>query len=91
MFTCGGIIINKDYDEKKLYVNDSNNFILNKEEPLEIDIPNLTRKEASYLNQILNIEEKEKEIVEGKIIKATDIEKYKKIYKYMPNYYDVRL
>ena len=89
MFTCGGIIINKDYDEKQLYVNDSN--YLNKEDPLEIDIPNLTRKEALYLNQILNIEEKEKEIVEGKIIKATDIEKYKKFYKYMPNYYDVRL
>ena len=89
MFTCGGIIINKDYDEKQLYVNDSD--YLNKEDPLEIDIPNLTRKEALYLNQILNIEEKEKEIVEGKIIKATDIEKYKKFYKYMPNYYDVRL
>ena len=89
MFTCGGIIINKDYDEKQLYVNDSN--YLNKEDPLEIDIPNLTRKEALYLNQILNIEEKEKEIVEGKIIKETDIEKYKKFYKYMQNYYDVRL
>ena len=86
---CGGIIINKDYDEKQLYVNDSN--YLNKEDPLEIDIPNLTRKEALYLNQILNIEEKEKEIVKGKIIKETDIEKYKKFYKYMPNYYDVRL
>ena len=47
---------------------------------------NVILKDASF-----HIEEKEKEIVEGKIIKATDIEKYKKFYKYMPNYYDVRL
>jgi len=89
MFTCGGVVINKDYEEKQLHVNDFG--YLNKETPFEISIPNITRKEALYLNQILNIEEKEREIIEGKIVKTTDIEKYKKFYKYMPNYYDVRL
>lgn len=89
MFTCGGVIINKDYDDNRLYVNDFD--YLNEEMPFEIDIPNITRKEALYLNQVLNIEDKEKEIVDGKIIKANDIAKYKKFYKYMPNYYDVRL
>lgn len=89
MFTCGGIIINKDFDENQLYVNDFN--YLNTDTPFEIDIPNITRKEALYLNQILNIEEKEKNIVEKKIMNAADIVKYKKCYKYMPNYYDVRL
>ena len=76
MFTCGGIILNNDFDDSQLYV--SNFDYLNKENPFEIDIPNITRKEAIYLNQILNIE-------------AADIDKYKKFYKYMPNYYDVRL
>ena len=89
MFTCGGIIINKDYDEKQLHVSDFG--YLDKETSFEIDIPNITRKEALYLNQILNVEDKEKEVVEKRIIKAKDIDKYKKFYKYMPNYYDVRL
>lgn len=89
MFTCGGIIINQDYDETQLYVNDFD--YLNKETPFEIDIPNLTRQEALYLNQILNIKEKEEDIVGRNILKAKDIEKYKKFYKYMPNFYDVRL
>ena len=89
MFTCGGVVINSDYDENMLYVNDFT--YLNKEIPFEIDIPNITRKEALYLNQILNIGDKEKEIIEGKIVKQTDVDKYKKFYKYMPNYYDVRI
>lgn len=89
MFTCGGIILNNDFDDSQLYV--SNFDYLNKENPFEIDIPNITRKEAIYLNQILNIEEAEQDIVKRRIIKAADIDKYKKFYKYMPNYYDVRL
>ena len=89
MFTCGGVVINNNYDEKLLHVNDFG--YLDKDTPFEINIPNITRKEALYLNQILNIEEKEEEIVKGKIVKTADIENYKKFYKYMPNYYDVRL
>lgn len=89
MFTCGGVIVNKDFDNKLLFENGFND--LNKDFPLEIDIPNITHKEALYLNQILNIEEKEQEIINGKIINEDDVTKYKKFYKYLPNFYDVRL
>ena len=89
MFTCGGIIINNNYDENQLYVDDFGYF--NTEIPFEINVPNLTHKEAIYLNQILNIEGKEKDIVNRKIVKEKDIINYKIFYKYMPNFYDVRL
>lgn len=89
MVTCGGIIINKDYDENLICEEKFN--CLNEDVPFEIDIPNLTHKEVLYLNQILGIEEKENELIERGIISAKDIEKFKKFYKYMPNFYDVRL
>lgn len=89
MYTCGGIVLNNDYDEKQLFVNNFN--YLCDETPYEIDIPNITRKEALFLNQILNIVEKEKEAEDSKIFKPSDISRYKKFYKYMPNFYDVRL
>lgn len=89
MFTCGGIIVNNDFDDKQLYVNGFND--LNKDSPFEIDIPNITHKEALYLNQILNIKDKEQEIIDEKIINEEDVAKYKIFYKYMPNFYDVRL
>ena len=89
MFTCGGIIVNKDFDESQLYINNYN--YLNQATPFEIDIPNITHKEALYLNQILNIEEKEQDIIGRKIVKEKDVTKYKMFYKYMPNFYDVRL
>lgn len=89
MFTCGGIILNDNYNENQLFINNFD-FLYN-QIPYEIDIPNITYKEALYLNQILNIKEKEDEVADRNIIKKTDIEKYKKFYKYMPNFYDVRL
>lgn len=87
MFTCGGIIINNDFDEKQLFINNFD--YLNSETPLKIEVPNITHKEALYLNQILNIENEEKKFY--KVMKKKDIDKYKKFYKYMPNFYDVRL
>ena len=61
------------------------------ESPNEIDIPNLTFRETNYLNQILNIPDKEQELIDKAIVSQEDIKKYKRIYKYMPNFYDVRL
>ena len=59
--------------------------------PFEIDVPNITHKEALHLNKIINIEKEETDFIEQKIISPTDLEKYKRFYKYMPNFYDVRL
>lgn len=89
MFTFGGIILDNLFNEEKLYMNKLDH--LNGENPFEIDLPNITHKEALYLSQILDIDVKEKDIVKNKIIKEKDIMKFKKFYKYMPNFYDVRL
>ena len=59
--------------------------------PNKIKFPNLTYREASYLNQILDIEEREKDLTDKKILTLAEIEKYKRIYRFLPHFYDVRL
>lgn len=88
MFTFGGIILENGYNEDNLYLNGFD--FLNNENAFEIDIPNITHKEALYLNQIIDIEQAEKEFIDNKIINEKDLMKYKQFYKYMPNFYDVR-
>lgn len=89
MYTFGGVLLNKSYDETQLLANRS----LFKDADIlyEIAIPNLTRKETLYIDQILDITEKEKELVEEGIITMAELERYKYFYKYMPNFYDIRL
>ena len=89
MYTCGGIILDKSFDESKLNINDLN--FIKSEEVCEIKIPNITHKEASYLNQILNDIPQEQDLIDRNILKENDIKVYKKCYKFMPNFYDVRL
>ncbi len=89
MYTCGGIILDKSFDESKLNINDLN--FIKSEEVCEIKIPNITHKEASYLNQILNDISQEQDLIDRNILKENDIKVYKKCYKFMPNFYDVRL
>lgn len=89
MFTCGGVILNKEDLDLDLNLEDLE--YISTELPYEIDIPNLTYRETNYLNQVLGISEKEQELVDKEIILYEDIEKYKKIYKFIPNFYDVRL
>ena len=88
MFTYGGIILENGYNEDNLYLNGFD--FLNNENAFEIDIPNITHKEALYLNQIIDIAQAEKEFIDKKIINEKDLVKYKRFYKYMPNFYDVR-
>lgn len=89
MFTYGGIVLNSECDKHSLNI-DGFDFI-STVNSYEINIPNLTYREASYLNQILDIEEKEQELINRKILTATDVEKYKRIYRFLPHFYDVRL
>ena len=89
MYTYGGIILNNDFNDEAIKFNEFE--YLNNDIPFEIDIPNLTHKESLYLNQIINVKEEEQKFIEKGIVKNKDLLKYKKFYKYMPNYYDVRL
>lgn len=89
MFTYGGIVLNTDCNKEDLNI-DGFEFI-STIQPYEINIPNLTYREASYLNQILDIEEQEKDLTDKKILTLVEIEKYKRIYRFLPHFYDVRL
>lgn len=89
MFTCGGVVLSNDCDKEGLNIDDFD--FISTIQPYEINIPNLTYREASYLNQILDITEREKELVDKKILTSTEIEKYKRIYRFLPHFYDVRL
>lgn len=89
MFTYGGIVLNTNCNKEDLNI-DGFEFI-STIQPYEINIPNLTYREASYLNQILDIEEREKDLTDKKILTPTEIEKYKRIYRFFPHFYDVRL
>lgn len=87
MFTYGGIVLNDSWRKESLNI-DGFEFI---SKPYEISIPNLTYREATYLNQILDVTDKENDLIERKILTAFEIEKYKRIYKFLPHFYDVRV
>lgn len=87
MFTLGGVIERQDFQIEELGVSEFD-FLKINEEPYRIKIPNLTNKEADWVNKHFDIEE---ELISSKIIKKEDLDKYKKTYKYLPNYYDVRM
>lgn len=89
MLTYGGIVLSSECEKDDLNI-DGFDFI-STIQPYEINIPNLTYREASYLNQILDIEEREKELIDKRILTATEVEKYKRIYRFLPHFYDVRL
>lgn len=88
MYTTGGIIIGDNISEA--FINQCNTEFIG-EDVIDISIPNLTRRESLWLNQNMNNEALERDIIQKSIIKEKDIDNYKKFYKYMPNFYDVRL
>jgi len=88
MFTFGGLIINKDTKIEDLNLNDFA-FIRKDEDTYKIDIPNLTFREEIHINQ--HIPEKIEFLKQEKIFEVKDIDKYLAIYKFLPNFFDVRL
>lgn len=89
MFTFGGIIIDAGLDFAELHVNDFD--FINPSEPYKIDMPILTFYELNRLNQAVGDESAEMKIVKDGILQRGEIVKFKKFYKYMPNFFDVRL
>lgn len=89
MFTYGGIVLDESMDFDSLNVNKFD--FINTDSPYVITIPNVTHRESLILNQVLGNEEEETNLISKKIISEEDLKNYKKFYKYMPNFYDVRL
>lgn len=89
MYTFGGIILNQDYDDQQLEINDFPFIYKGDDDAYKIDVPNITLKESLLLNSCIgddNYEEKIKDI-----ITESNYNKYIKIYKYLPRFFDVRL
>ena len=55
----------------------------------KLDIPNFTRKEIDLVDAHLLTNETD--LINKKIITQIELNKYKKTYKFLPNFFDVRL
>ncbi|MFH6936346.1 O-methyltransferase [Flavobacterium sp. FlaQc-30] len=90
MFTFGGVLTSNETKFDDLNLSDFD-FISNDDTVYKINLPNLTTKEIDLINlHLSNIEEAET-LAKTKIVTISEINKYKAIYKYLPNFYDVRL
>lgn len=88
MLTIGWCIYNKI--DQSVYDNCGVNeleFYNNSAKPYEINVPNLTYKEISILNQ--NMPNADHPIEGAEFITEIEIEEYKKIYKYYPTMFEV--
>lgn len=90
MFTFGGVITESDKTFEELNQSDFD-FIKNDDSVYKIDIPNLTSKEIDLINKNISNDDGLKDIIDKRIATEIEISKHKDIYKYLPNFYDVRL
>lgn len=88
MFTFGGVVVNNNLELEDLNLNDFA-FIRNDEDVYKIQIPNLTFKEEIHINH--HIPDKISSLKSQNIVSEKDIEKYIEIYKFLPNFFDVRV
>ena len=90
MYTFGGVITEEGRTISSLNLSDFD-FIKESEDPYKIKIPNLTSKEIDLINRNISDEEALKELINKKIVTESEINEHKQTYKYLPNFYDVRL
>lgn len=90
MFTFGGVITESDKTFEELNQSDFD-FIKIDDSVYKIDIPNLTSKEIDLINKNISNNEVLEDIVHKRIATEVEIDKHKGIYKYLPNFYDVRI
>ena len=88
MFTFGGVITNSSTTINDFSINDFS-FISTNENVYKIQIPNLTFKEEIHINQ--HIPDKIVNLKSTNIIDSNDIDKYTAMYKFLPNFFDVRI
>lgn len=90
MITYGGIVLSNEMTIADLQLDDFP--FINTNDIYEINIPNFTLREMSYINHSITDEEKiHHDLIEKSIVKLKEYENYKKFYKYIPNYFDVRI
>lgn len=89
MYTFGGIIEKSNLDLTTLNIQDFDFIATNI--PYNIQVPILTDREVSHLNHILDNESAEKELVSSGILDQEVIHLYKKYYKFLPSFHDVRI
>ena len=88
MFTFGGVLVDGDIDIFQEARLNKFEFIVPDENSFNISIPLLTHKEKRLINmESDNIQE----LLKKNIIYMSDIETYLKIYKYLPQFLDVRM
>ncbi|EOG6905609.1 O-methyltransferase [Flavobacterium psychrophilum] len=88
MYTYGGVITNSVVNIDTLSLSEFD-FIRSNDEIYEILLPNLTRKEIDLVNSYLF--KGEEELLEMNIVEKEEIEMYRLAYKYMPQFFDVRV
>lgn len=89
MVTFGGVIVNEGTTIEKLNLPTLGFFGAGQ---CRIEFPNLTYRETMRLNQVLDNPKLERsQFIDTGILTQEELDNYKKFYKYMPNYFDVRL
>jgi len=88
MFTYGGVITNTETQIDNLNISDFP-FIRSTENTYEIKIPNLTFKEEMHINH--HIPDKIDFLKSTNIVDSRDIDKYIAVYKFLPNFFDIRI
>lgn len=89
MYTYGGIILDHNYEEHLLEVDDFPFIYRGEDEAYKIEVPNITLKESLLLNSCIGDENYSDKI--KNIVTESCYLKYLKVYKYLPRFFDVRL
>lgn len=89
MYTYGGIILDYNYEEHLLEVDDFPFIYRGEDEAYKIEVPNITLKESLLLNSCIGDENYSDKI--KNIVTESCYQKYLKVYKYLPRFFDVRL
>jgi hypothetical protein len=87
MYTFGGVIVDDGFDIENLDIFNFD-FITKNEKAYDLKIPNLTIKEIELINNNFN---DENSLLYKNIISPNDLKIYKKTYRYLPRFFDVRL
>lgn len=88
MYTYGGLITKNEFNINDIFLEDFE-FLSSDEETYKLDIPNFTRKEIDLVDT--NLIENEAHLLSLGIVLESELKKYKKTYKYIPNFFDVRV
>lgn len=90
MYTFGGLVAEKGTTINSLSLSDFS-FIRTDETAYKIEIPNITFKEEMLINENIGSIQKIQDLEQKNIIDKASIDKYLEVYKFLPNFFDIRL